>query len=90
VTARSFGAPAVVAECGAPFLTIGGIMVVSEPPGDREGQRWPSEDLASLGLQPSTRTRFNDSYGYQVLVKVAETADRFPRRVGIPTKRPLF
>ncbi len=90
VTARSFGAPAVTAECGAPFLAVGGIMEVSEPPDDRAGRRWPSEELAGLGLQPSTRLRFNDSFGYQVLTKVADTPDRFPRRVGIPTKRPLF
>ncbi|HWD52570.1 MAG TPA: RsmG family class I SAM-dependent methyltransferase, partial [Acidimicrobiales bacterium] len=33
VTARSFGSPAVTAECAAPFLEVGGILVVSEPPG---------------------------------------------------------
>ncbi len=89
VTSRSFGAPAVAAECGAPFLTVGGLMVVSEPP-DSDGGRWPSDALAQLGIQPSTRLRFNDSYGYQVLAKFHETPDRFPRRVGIPAKRPLF
>lgn len=89
VTSRSFGAPAVAAECGAPFLAAGGLMVVSEPP-DSDGGRWPSDGLDQLGLRPSTRLRFNDSYGYQVLAKFRETPDRFPRRVGIPAKRPLF
>lgn len=32
VTARSFGSPAVTAECGAPLMVIDGLMVVSEPP----------------------------------------------------------
>jgi 16S rRNA (guanine527-N7)-methyltransferase len=32
VVARSFGRPAVTAECGAPFLRVGGRLVVSEPP----------------------------------------------------------
>lgn len=90
VTSRSFGAPAVVAECGAPFLALGGAMIVSEPPGSSGEERWPVTALEALGLRPSTRTRFADSYGYQVLIKTAETPDRFPRRVGIPTKRPLF
>ena len=90
VTSRSFGAPAVAAECGAPFLAVGGTMIVSEPPGSMGGERWPEEGLNVLGLQPLTRARFDDSYGYQVLTKVAQTPDRYPRRVGIPTKRPLF
>ena len=50
VTARSFGAPAVVAECGAPFLRVGGRLVVSEPPSDGP-TRWPVEGLAAVGLE---------------------------------------
>ena len=65
-------------------------MVVSEPPDSDGGSmaiRWVGR---SSDCEPSTRLRFNDSYGYQVLAKVHETPDRFPRRVGIPAKRPLF
>jgi 16S rRNA (guanine527-N7)-methyltransferase len=88
VTSRSFGAPAVTAECGAPLLTIGGVMVVSEPP---EGEnRWPVEGLQPLGLIPSEHVRFEDRFGYQVLRKQEATPDRYPRRTGIPAKRPLF
>lgn len=32
VTSRSFGPPSATAECAAPFLRVGGVMVVSEPP----------------------------------------------------------
>src|SRR5581483_4448045 len=32
VIARSFGAPAVTAECAAPFLEAGGVLVVASPP----------------------------------------------------------
>ena len=50
VTARSFGPPAATAECAAPLLSVGGILVVSEPP---EGpDRWPVDELAALGLEP--------------------------------------
>jgi len=91
VTSRSFGAPAVTAECGGPFLAKGGLMVVSEPPDPDPGpHRWPSTELEELGLKASVRVRFNGAYGFQVLVKSQATPARYPRRVGIPTKRPLF
>ncbi len=32
VTARSFGPPAVTAECAVRFLKPGGVLIVSEPP----------------------------------------------------------
>lgn len=91
VTSRSFGAPGVTAECGAPFLRVGGLLIVSEPPDAQlADRRWPSAGLEQLGLQPSTRVRFNEAFGYQVLVKSRTTPKRYPRRVGIPAKRPLF
>ncbi|MGZ4710399.1 MAG: RsmG family class I SAM-dependent methyltransferase, partial [Acidimicrobiales bacterium] len=34
VVARSFGKPAVTAECAAGFLVVGGMLVVSEPPSE--------------------------------------------------------
>jgi 16S rRNA (guanine527-N7)-methyltransferase len=96
VVARSFGPPAVVAECGAPFLCPGGILVVSEPPpppvdGGRtgpEGGRWPGRALAELGLVPQDPSQ--DRFGYQVLRQAEPCPDRYPRRTGIPSKRPLY
>ena len=90
VTARSFGRPSVTVECGAPLLSSGGVMVVSEPPGDDTERRWPEGGLEELGLSPLGRTRFDDRFGYQVLIKSEETPERYPRRVGVPAKRPLF
>ena len=88
VTARSFGPPAVVAECAAPLLRIGGRVVISEPPGGAPA-RWPAEGLVLLGLAPAASV---ESAGatYQVLRQVEACPDRWPRRVGIPAKRPLF
>ncbi len=91
VVARSFGPPAVVAECAAPFLEIGGVLVVSEPPPDgpeADGRRWPADGLASLGLAFQAVER--DRYGYAVLHQVAACPDRYPRRTGVPAKRPLW
>jgi 16S rRNA (guanine527-N7)-methyltransferase len=84
VTARSFGPPAVTAECASGFLRAGGRLVVSEPPSDAEG-RWPPDGLSKLGLADLGR-----SGAVRVLLQVSATPQRFPRRVGVPAKRPLW
>ena len=86
VVARSFGPPAATAECAAPLLRVGGWLVVSEPP---EGpMRWPEAGVAQLGLRLAARTDAGPRL--QVLEKVAPCPERFPRRIGVPGKRPLF
>lgn len=87
VVARSFGAPAVTAECGAPFLEPGGRLIVTEPPGGLP-QRWDPNRLAVLGLRIADRLTGRTSY--QTLLQERPCPDRFPRRVGLPAKRPLF
>jgi 16S rRNA (guanine527-N7)-methyltransferase len=89
VVARSFGPPAVVAECGAPFLVEGGRLVVSEPP-DADGSRWDAPaSLAALGLSVEALVA-RDGHRFQILRADTRCSDRYPRRTGIPTKRPLF
>lgn len=83
VTARGFGSPAVTAECAAPFLRVGGYLVVSEPPDEID--RWDRDGVGLVGLEPLGRFQ-----GCQVLRQVTACPDRYPRRVGIPSKRPLF
>ncbi len=86
VVARGFGAPAVTAECAAPLLRIGGVLVVSEPP---EGPaRWPGAALAELGLELGSRSIAGPPM--QVLHQVDLCPQRYPRRDGMPSKRPLF
>ena len=87
VTARSFGPPAVTAECGAPLLRVGGLLVVSEPP-DGPGERWSPAAVAQLGLVFVAEQAAGARYA--VLRQRQLTPDRYPRRVGIPGKRPLF
>lgn len=88
VVARSFGPPAVTAECAAPLLEVGGRLVVSEPP-EGGGGRWPAEPLATLGLRPTGR--FEQAFcRFQVLRQEEACPETFPRRVGSPAKRPLF
>ena len=90
VTARSFGAPGVTAECASPLVEVDGLVVVSEPPDVEANDRWPSAGLQAMGLVARPATRFDGRFGFRVLEKVETCPDRFPRRVGIPTKRPIF
>jgi 16S rRNA (guanine527-N7)-methyltransferase len=92
VTARSFGPPPVTAECAAPLLRVGGWLVVSEPPasGDehRSSMRWPSDGLALLGLEVVARPP--GDFRFVVLRSATPCPPAYPRRVGVPAKRPLW
>jgi 16S rRNA (guanine527-N7)-methyltransferase len=93
ILARSFGPPATLAECAAPLLRVGGWVIVSEPPegpdaAAAEGHRWPVDPLSQLGLVPGEFVQ--EEFGYQVLRQVSPCPERFPRRDGVPAKRPLF
>lgn len=107
--ARSFGRPAVVAECAAPLLRLGGYLVVSEPPLPEEDEfsdasevgarelsspegvdaRWPPVHVTALGFSPAREWRAG-GFRYAVLRVDAACPERYPRRDGIPAKRPLF
>lgn len=86
VIARSFGPPATTAECAAPLLRVGGRLVVSEPPDGRD--RWPARQIAQLGL--TAGLEMVGPPRLRVLQLTQQPDDRFPRRDGIPAKRPLF
>jgi 16S rRNA (guanine527-N7)-methyltransferase len=97
VVARSFGRPSVTAECAAPFLRVDGLLVVSDPPTadeeptvnpGAEGSRWSEDGLAKLGLEPLLKV--TDPFHFTILKQSEICPDRYPRRTGIPAKRPLF
>lgn len=88
VVARAFGCPAVTAECAAPLLRRGGLLVVSEPPARAPG-RWDAAGLGALGLGPPAFGEAEDSH-FVIIEKVGETSDRWPRRTGVPSRRPLW
>lgn len=88
VLARSFASPPITAECGAPLLRAGGVLVVSEPPGALDRGRWPEGPLAELGLVLEGHV-----VGPPAMVWMRQqhlAGDRWPRRVGVPGKRPLY
>lgn len=92
VIARSFGPPAVTAECGVAFLRPDGLLVVTEPPRDADDTaevRWPAGPLAELGLRAEPDAPRHD-VAVQRLRLVGEVPPSVPRRPGIPAKRPRF
>ncbi|HUZ18982.1 MAG TPA: RsmG family class I SAM-dependent methyltransferase [Acidimicrobiales bacterium] len=90
VVARGFGRPGVTAECAAPFLHQGGWLIVSEPPTDGTGgaERWPADGCLRVGLE--LRRTSPSPWSLALLQQIALCPARYPRRVGIPAKRPLF
>jgi 16S rRNA (guanine527-N7)-methyltransferase len=96
VVARSFGPPAATAECAVGFLHLGGRLVVSEPPAleDNEGdpshpRRWPTESLGRLGFG-SAMVVTGAGATVAIVERQGGLDDAWPRRDGIPTKRPLW
>ena len=92
VVARSFGPPAVTIECAAPLLRDGGMFVASEPPEGTGTGRWAPAGLAELGCGPAEGVVVGEDPGFHFvrIPQVTESPERYPRRVGIPNKRPLF
>jgi 16S rRNA (guanine527-N7)-methyltransferase len=87
IVSRGFGPPPVVAECAAPLLAVHGRLIVSEPP--TGSRRWPEAPLKGLGLVPEGLHDACDSH-YQTLRQVTLCPEEYPRRVGLPSKRPLW
>jgi 16S rRNA (guanine527-N7)-methyltransferase len=89
VVARSFGPPAVTAECAAGFLRSGGSLVVTEPPESILEERWPADGLGRLGFGPALGMREGGTGAVRMRMS-GVAADRWPRRDGVPGKRPLW
>jgi 16S rRNA (guanine527-N7)-methyltransferase len=93
VTARSFGPPAITAECGAGFLTEGGCLLVAEPPGGApraDGPaRWDGTGLAQLGLADAGVVSGPTS-SVQALTSVAGPQPGVPRRMAALRRSPRF
>jgi len=84
---RSFGAPAVTAECAIGFLAKGGQLVVSEPP-ESDPERWPLPEVRALGysgLEP-----IEGPPRFARLVVATPPGPEVPRKWKHVTKRPLF
>ncbi|HEX3672504.1 MAG TPA: 16S rRNA (guanine(527)-N(7))-methyltransferase RsmG [Candidatus Cybelea sp.] len=88
-TARALGPAPTVAELVLPFLETGGVAVL------QRGTLAPDETVAledaslMLGGRLETQVPLEGNRRIVLLRKSAPTPHRFPRRIGIPAKRPL-
>lgn len=94
VTARAVAPLAVLVEYAGPLLAQGGVLVAWK------GRRDPDEEsggaaaageigLAQAEVVPVTPYPGSRNRHLHVFSKVSPTPDRFPRRAGMATKRPL-
>jgi 16S rRNA (guanine527-N7)-methyltransferase len=94
VTARALAPLPVVAEYAAPLLAEGGALVAWRGRRDPEDEAAGARAAAELGLEVAEPVRVEPYPGalhrhLHVMVKVAPTPSRFPRRPGMARKRPL-
>lgn len=94
VTARALSSLAVLAEYAAPLLELGGSLVawkgardpVEEQAGDQAAQVLGLTSRPPVPVRPYKGSRERNLYIY---TKTEPTPERFPRRPGMATKRPL-
>lgn len=90
--ARALAPPPAAAECCLPFVRVEGRCFFWVGPSFSPEDVLPAlgelggrlEDVHRYELQPGSRRR-----AIAVVVKVSPTPDRYPRRPGVPRKRPL-
>ena len=94
VSARAVAAQPVVLEYGAPLLRLGGVIVDWRGKRDPEEESRARESAELLGLRRDLIRRVEPYEGVRdhhlhVFTKIHETPDRFPRRAGMASKKPL-
>ncbi len=94
VTARALASLDVVAEYAAPLLRLGGALVAWRGRRDPDDEAAGSRAADVLGLAVQSPIQVEPYPGAEhrylhVMVKMAETPGRFPRRDGVARKRPL-
>ncbi|HZE06667.1 MAG TPA: 16S rRNA (guanine(527)-N(7))-methyltransferase RsmG [Solirubrobacteraceae bacterium] len=94
VVARALAPLAVVAEYAGPLLRLGGTLVAWRGRRDPHEEAQGARAAGQLGLEPADPLRVEPYEGalnrhLHVMVKVAVTPPRFPRRPGMARKRPL-
>jgi 16S rRNA (guanine527-N7)-methyltransferase len=88
-TARAVGSLPTVLELTLPLLAVGGVAVLQRGLVEQR-ERFAATDAARM-LGAELAEEVPQPGGKRVLLfrKTAETQQRFPRRVGVPAKRPL-
>ncbi len=91
-TARAIGPLAVVMELTLPLCKVGGTLLAQR--GAYAEQEASEAESAARELGGATAVEWAEAQegirsGIVVVTKTGETPDRYPRRTGIPAKRPL-
>jgi 16S rRNA (guanine527-N7)-methyltransferase len=94
VTARALARLPVICEYAAPLLRLGGVLVAWKGARDPEEEQAGERAAAELGLSPPDVTASHPYRGstnrhLYVYYKVTDTPDKYPRRAGVATKRPI-
>jgi 16S rRNA (guanine527-N7)-methyltransferase len=94
VTARAVAPLAVLCEYAAPLLRVGGVLVAWRGGRDRGEEEAAARASSILGLESRDPVRSHPYPGsvdhhLHLYLKVMDTPDRFPRRPGMASKRPL-
>jgi 16S rRNA (guanine527-N7)-methyltransferase len=94
VVARAVAELPVLAEYTLPFCRLGGRVVAQKGRSAQEESQAAAYALTLLGgrlhkVIPVELQGLAEARNLVVIEKVARTADRYPRRPGIPAKRPL-
>ena len=92
--ARGVAELAALAELTLPFCTIGGLVIAHKRGEIQQELSRAEKAIDILGgklkeVRPVTLTEFPDNRSLVVIEKVSHTPDKYPRRAGMPAKRPL-
>jgi 16S rRNA (guanine527-N7)-methyltransferase len=88
-TARAVASAPVVAELLLPFLAIEGVAVLQRGSIDERERIALSDASAMLGGRVEREIALEGDRRVIFVRKIAPSAQRFPRRTGVPEKRPL-
>ena len=92
--ARAVGSLRVLAELALPFCRLGGMVIAQKNLNSNEEIERAQKAVETMGgmlkeVKEVPLDNLGAPRGLVVLQKVSETPERYPRRPGIPAKRPL-
>lgn len=88
-TARAVSSAPTVVELVVPFLKVGGVAVLQRGKMDPRERNAVVDAAPMLGGELAEEVSLNGERRILLIRKTAATPARFPRRAGVPEKRPL-
>ena len=88
-TARAVSSAPTVLELTLPFLRVGGVAVLQRGKMDDRERNAVADAAPMLGGEIADEVALDGDRRILLIRKVSPTPQRFPRRTGIPEKRPL-